>query len=332
METTETTASPDSKVIDLEGYTRPSRGLFADAWLRLIRNKASVFGMIVIVFFLFVAFFAPFLSPHNPLQINSGKDYFPPFFIKDSAIGKAGTSEFILGTDTLGRDLLSRVIYGARVSMLVGFIPAAIILIVGTTIGLLAGFRGGRSDNLLMRMTDVAYAFPDLLFFIIVMVALRDTTIGNMMNGLFLLFVALALVNWVGIARITRGQTLSLKEKEFVEAARSIGAGDTRIMTRHILPNSLGPLIVAAAFLIPNLIITEAILGYLGLGMRPATDLESFFVTSWGALMLDGQSAINTQPYILLAPAICVALVVLAFTFLGDGLRDALDPRMRGTQ
>jgi oligopeptide transport system permease protein len=238
----------------------------------------------------------------------------------------------LLGTDTLGRDLLSRVIYGARVSMMVGFVPAAIILVVGTTIGLLAGFRGGRADNLLMRMTDVAYAFPDLLFFIIIMIALRDTVLGQTMNGLFLLFVALALVSWVGIARITRGQALSLKEKEFVEAARSIGAGDSRIMTRHILPNSLGPLIVAAAFLIPNLIITEAILGYLGLGMRPATDLESFFVTSWGALMLDGQATINTQPFILLAPAICVAMVVLAFTFLGDGLRDALDPRMRGTQ
>lgn len=152
------------------------------------------------------------------------------------------------------------------------------------------------------------------------------------MNGLFLLFIALAIVNWVGIARLIRGQVLSLKEKEFIEAARSIGVKDLRIMTKHILPNSLGPLIVASAFLVPNLIITEAILGYLGLGLRPATSLESFFVTSWGALMLEGQTSINAQPYILLAPAICVALVVLAFTFLGDGLRDALDPRMRGTQ
>jgi oligopeptide transport system permease protein len=152
------------------------------------------------------------------------------------------------------------------------------------------------------------------------------------MNGLFLLFIALAIVNWVGIARLMRGQVLSLKEKEFVEAARCIGAKDFRIITKHILPNSLGPLIVAAAFLVPSLIIAEAILGYLGLGLRPATSLDSFFITSWGALMLDGQTAISSQPFILLAPAICVGLVVLAFTFVGDGLRDALDPRMRGTQ
>ena len=148
----------------------------------------------------------------------------------------------------------------------------------------------------------------------------------------FLLFVALAIVNWVGIARIVRGQVLSLKEKEFVEAARCIGAKDMHIMFRHILPNCLGPLIVSAAFLVPSLIITEAILGYLGLGLRPATDSHAFFITSWGSMLLDGQTAINAQPWILLSPAICVALVVLAFTFLGDGLRDALDPRMRGTK
>lgn len=332
MAVADSAPAPEVKIIDLEGYTRPSRSLMADAWYRLLRNKASVLGMVIIIFFGLVALFAPVIAPHNPLQINSGKGFLPPAWVKRSSSGAVGDSQFLLGTDTLGRDLLSRVIYGARVSMLVGFVPASIILLIGTTIGLLAGYSGGRADNLLMRMTDVAYAFPDLLFFIIVMVALRDTFLGNLMNGLFLLFVALALVNWVGIARITRGQTLSLKEKEFVEAARSIGAKDARIMTRHILPNALGPLIVAAAFLIPNMIITEAILGYLGLGLRPATDPSSFFITSWGALLLEGQTAVNAQPYMLLVPALCVALVVLAFTFLGDGLRDALDPRMRGTQ
>jgi oligopeptide transport system permease protein len=136
----------------------------------------------------------------------------------------------------------------------------------------------------------------------------------------------------VGVARIVRGQVLSLKEKEFVEAARCIGATDMQIMFRHILPNCIGPLIVNAAFLIPGLIITEAILGYLGLGLRPATNPNASFITSWGSLLLDGQAAINSQPWLLLSPAICVALVVLAFTFLGDGLRDALDPRMRGTK
>jgi oligopeptide transport system permease protein len=183
-----------------------------------------------------------------------------------------------------------------------------------------------------MRFTDIMYGFPDLLFFIIALVSLRDTWIGELMSGLFLLFFALAIINWVGVARLVRGQVLSLKEKEFVEAARSIGVRDSRIMLRHLLPNVLGPIIVLTAFQVPQMIITEAILGYLGLGLKPATNPEAFFITSWGSLLLEGQTAINAQPVLLLAPAVCVALVVLAFTFIGDGLRDALDPRMRGTQ
>jgi oligopeptide transport system permease protein len=310
----------------------PRRDLMMDAWYRLIRNKASVIGMVIIGFFAFVAIFANLIAPHNPLKLNSGKDYLPPTFVGVSQSGKVADPDFVLGTDTLGRDVLSRVIYGARVSMLVGFLPTFVILFVGTVIGMVSGYVGGKVDNWLMRFTDVIFAFPDLLFFIIVMISLRDTAVGKLMNGLFLLFIALAIVNWVGVARLVRGQVLSLKEKEFVEAARAIGAKDIRIMFRHILPNSLGPIIIIAAFTIPGMIITEAILGYLGLGLRPATDPTSFFITSWGALMLEGQSAINAQPWILLSPAVCVALIVLAFTFLGDGLRDALDPRLQGTQ
>ena len=317
---------------ELDVLARPSRSLMADAWYRLIRNRASVLGMVIILFFALVAIFANVLAPHNPLKINSGKNYLPPFWVTSPTAGKPGDPSFILGTDTLGRDVLSRVIYGARVSMIVGFVPTTIILLVGSTIGMLAGYVGGRVDNILMRFTDVIFAFPDLLFFIIVMVSLRDTLIGQMLNGLLLLFMALAIVNWVSVARIIRGQVLSLKEKEFIEAARSIGAKDIRIMTRHLFPNAMGPLIVTAAFLIPGMIITEAILGYLGLGLRPATDARSFFITSWGGLLLEGQTTINAQPFILLSPAVCVALVVMAFTFLGDGLRDALDPRMRGTK
>lgn len=316
------------KSLEIEN-TLPSRSLAQDAWFRLIRNKAAVVGMVIIVLFALIALFASVIAPHNPIKINSGKNFLPPAWVTDFN-GKDGDSNFLMGTDTLGRDVLSRVLYGARVSMMVGLIPTTIVLIIGTIIGMLAGYSGGKVDNLLMRLTDVVYAFPDLLFFIIVMVTLRDTFIGQLMNGLFLLFMALAIVNWVGVARLVRGQVLSLKEKEFVEAARCIGAKDVHIMFRHILPNSLGPLIVSAAFSIPGAIITEAILGYLGLGLRPASDAHAFFVTSWGALLLEGQSAINAQPFILLTPAICVALVVLAFTFLGDGLRDALDPRMRG--
>ena len=309
----------------------PSRSLMMDAWFRLVRNKGAVAGIVVSVLFFTVAMLAPVFAPHNPLKLNSGKDYLPPAWVEKGANGKASDPNFLLGTDTLGRDVLSRVIYGARVSMIVGLVPTFIILVVGVAIGLFAGYYGGRWDNALMRVTDVIYAFPDLLFFIVVMVALRDTFIGNLFNGLFLLFAALALVNWVGDARIVRGQVLSLKNNEFIEAARCIGAKDSRIMIKHLLPNTLGPIIIVTAMGIPGLIITEATLGYLGLGLRPATDPSSFFITSWGVLMLEGQSAINAQPWILLAPAICVSLVVLAFTFLGDGLRDAFDPRLRGT-
>ena len=326
----ETTTSQGG-IVDLSAMPR-SRSLGAEAAGRLFKNRAAVFGMIVIAFFLLLAIFAPVIAPHDPLQITSGNKYLPPAWVERAQTGKAGKAEYILGTDTLGRDVLSRVIYGARVSMIVGFLPTTVILIVGTSVGMIAGFLGGRADNYLMRLTDVVYAFPDLLFFIIVMVALRDTWVGQFLNGLFLLFIALAIVGWVSVARLVRGQVLSLKQKEFIEAARSIGVKSPRIMSRHLLPNTVGVLVVSAAFLIPGLIITEAILGYLGLGLRPATDPSQFFITSWGALLLEGQTAINAQPWMLLAPAICIALVVLSFTFLGDGLRDALDPRMRGTQ
>jgi len=309
----------------------PSTSLWRDAWRRLIRNKAAVLGMIIILLFIFVATFASFLAPHNPLKINDGLGYLPPAWVESSAAGVSGDPRFILGTDTIGRDVLSRVIYGARVSMIVGLTPVAIILVIGSAIGLLSGYAGGRTDNILMRITDVFYAFPNLLLYIILMVTLRDTALGRMFNGLFLLFVALALVSWVGVARLVRSSVITLKEKEFVEAARCVGASDKRIMTRHILPNSLRPIIVWMALAIPGMIIAEAILGYLGLGLRPSTDPNAFFITSWGSLMLEGQTAINIQPWILLIPSICVGLVVLAFTFLGDGLRDALDPRLRGS-
>lgn len=327
----ETTTTPGGQIADLGTQTK-GRSLMSESMQRLFRNKASVMGLIIIGIFAFVAIFAPYIAPHDPLQFNSGKDFLPPAWVAKAQNGKSGDPEFLLGTDTLGRDVLSRVIYGARVSMVVGLVPVTIILIVGTLVGMFAGFAGGRTDNYLMRFTDVIYAFPDLLFFIIVMITLRDTSLGTALNGLFLLFIALAIVGWVGVARLVRGQVLSLKEKEFIEASRSIGVKNSRIMRKHLLPNTLGVLIVAGAFLIPSMIITEAILGYLGLGLRPATDSSTFFVTSWGSLLLEGQTAINAQPWMLLAPALCIALIVMAFTFLGDGLRDALDPRMRGTQ
>lgn len=319
-------------IADLNTMEKPQRDLLVDAFYRLTRNKAAMAGAVVIFLFILIAIFAKQIAPYNPIEIHSGKDFLPPVWVQEGSNGAKPDPNYFFGTDTLGRDVLSRAIYGARVSIVVGFLPTAIILFIGIITGLISGYAGGWVDNLLMRITDVVFAFPDLLFFIIAMITLRDTWIGQLFNGLFLLFCALAIINWVGVARVVRGQVLSIKEKEFVEAARCIGARHTRIMFRHILPNSLGPVIILTAFTIPQMIITEAILGYLGLGMRPSTNPNDIFLTSWGSMLLDGQSAINAQPWVLLTPAICVALVVLSFTFLGDGFRDALDPRLQGTE
>ncbi len=286
--------------------------------------------MVVVVFFSLMAIFAPLLAPHNALEIFPDNSYRQPMWVTLPDPTKTGKPEFPLGTDTIGRDVLSRAIYGTRISLVVGFIPTVLIVLIGTTVGLIAGFAGGKVDNLLMRFTDIIYAFPDLLFFIIVMTALRDTSLGKLLNGLVLLSVSIAIVNWAGVARLVRGQVLSLKEKEFVEAARAIGASDTQIMLRHLLPNSLAPIIVSAGFRVPASILLEAILGYLGVGIRPATDPNYPFPTSWGSMLLDGRDAILSQVWLLLTPALLFALVLLAFNFVGDGLRDAFDPMMKG--
>ena len=311
---------------------RKPTSLYRDAWRRLIRNKGSVIGMIIVGVFALLGIFAGVIAPHPPLEMYPNNSYRMPAWIHlpDDPL-RTGVAKFPLGTDTIGRDVLSRVIFGARTSMAVGFIPMVLIILIGTTIGMVAGYAGGRVDNLLMRFTDIVYAFPALLFFIIMITALRDTWIGGLLDGFVLLFVCLALVTWVTVARLVRGQVLSVKEKEYVEAARSIGASPVRIMMSHIFPNSLAPIIVAAAFLVPQSIVTEAVLGYLGIGIRPTVDPTAPFPTSWGNLLNDGRVAINAQPWLLVAPAVCVALIMLAFTFIGDGLRDALDPMMRGT-
>ena len=217
--------------------------------------------------------------------------------------------------------------YGVRTSLIVGFIPTIIILLIGTTVGLIAGFRGGTIDALLMRFADIVYSFPAFLFFIIVMAALKDTPFGKLLNGFLVLFMALSLVGWVSEARLVRGQVLSLKEKEFIEAARAVGVRTPSILFKHLLPNSLGPIIISAAFLVPSFIIAEAVLSYLGIGLPPATDPNALFPVSWGNMILDGKSAITAQPWLLVAPALAIASITLSFTFIGDGLRDALDPR-----
>lgn len=310
--------------------TRKPASLYQDAWNRLLKNKAAVASMFIVGFFAFVAFFAPILAPHNALEIYPNNSYRPPMWIQSSDPDQSGLAEFPLGTDSIGRDVLSRAIYGTRTSLIVGFIPMILIITIGTLVGLIAGYAGGRVDNFLMRITDIFYAFPDLLFFIIMMTALRETWIGKLLNGLFLLFVAIALINWTGVARLVRGQVLAVKEKEFVEAARMVGDSDWRIMWRHLLPNSLAPIIVSAAFRVPQAILLEAILGYIGVGVRPATDPKDFFLTSWGNMLLEGRDAILSQPWLLITPAILIATILLAFTFIGDGLRDALDPMLKG--
>jgi len=330
----EATALQIDQAADLQRQfaMRKPTSLWQDAWRRFIRNKGAIVGMLIVAIFALIGLFAPVLAPHPPLEIFAGNPYRQPVWVSlPNDPARTGDPNFIFGTDTIGRDVLSRVIYGARTSMAVGFIPMILILLIGTTIGMTAGFFGGAWDNLLMRFTDIVYAFPDLLFFIIMITALRDTWIGGLLNGFALLFISLALVSWTTVARLVRGQVLSIKEKEYVEAARSIGAPSSRIMLQHIFPNALAPIIVAAAFLVPASIVTEAVLGYLGIGIRPSSDPNAPFPTSWGNLLNDGRVAIETQTTLLIAPAVCVALVMLAFTFIGDGLRDALDPMMKGT-
>ena len=308
--------------------SRLPRSLWSDARRRLLRNKAAVMGMIYIAILILVALFSGVLAPHHPIQIFPGQTYRQAAWVQTpNQPAASGTWEFPLGTDAIGRDVLSRLLYGTRTSLIVGFIPTAIILLAGTLVGLIAGYRGGTVDSILMRFAEIVYSFPAFLFFIIVMAALKETAIGKFWNGFLILFVALSLVGWVSVARLVRGQVLSLKEKEFIEAAHAVGVRQHNILLKHLLPNSLGPIIISGAFLVPSFIITEAVLSYLGIGLRPATDRDALFPVSWGNMILDGKAAITAQPWLLIAPAIAIATITIAFTFIGDGLRDALDPR-----
>jgi oligopeptide transport system permease protein len=303
---------------------RKERSLWGDAWRRLTRNRAAVAGMIVILLFIVFAIFARAIAIDPTLNTVPNNRYRPPFW------QEGGTREYPLGTDSNGRDLLSRLAYGARTSLVVGLIPTAVVVVFGLLIGMTAGYAGGRTDNFLMRFTDVIYAFPDLLFLIIMMTSFRDTALGRPFGGLFLMFIALSVVSWTGIARLIRGQVLSVKEKEFVEAARAVGSNRGRIMFRHLLPNIMAPIIVWSTFSIPGYIIGEAALGFLGVGMRPPTPgTPSAFPTSWGVLLQEGYNGLNASPWILMWGALVIGLTTMSFTFLGDGLRDALDPRQK---
>jgi oligopeptide transport system permease protein len=297
-----------------------SASLWGDAWRRLIRNRLAVVGGVIVLILLFLLFFGPLIAPHPYAHqylkelAAHGDNPIPPF-----------SPGFLLGTDNLGRDLLSRLMDGAQISMTVALVVQAVVLFIGVPVGAAAAWYGGRVDSLLMRFTDVIYAFPDLIFIILLTVSLRDTAIGSAMNGVLLVFVAIGVVSWVGMARLVRGQLLSLKETEFVEAARAIGVSDFRIVTRHLLPNALGPMIVAVTLGIPGAILAEATLAYLGIGAQPPK-------ASWGILVADGQQFLRSDPFLVVIPAVAIALALLSFTFLGDGLRDALDPKLKGKQ
>ena len=314
-----TASTTQERAAELNVLARKQRSLWGDALYRLMRNKAAVAGLIVIASAFLIAILAPFLAPYSPIQIPQN----PASQMEPLWTGSKYTDpRYLLGTDFLGRDIVSRLIFASRVSMVVGFVPTAIVFGLGVTVGMTAGFFGGWLDQVLMRFTDIIYAFPDFLFLLIIVASFRNSPFGKVLDGLMLIFVAIAIVGWVGVARLTRGQVLALKEREFVEAARSVGATPRRIMTKHLLPNALAPLIVTAAFAVPSAILGEATLSFLGVGIIPPTP-------SWGQMINEGFPLFSANPWAVLLPAICISVVMLSFTFVGDGLRDALDPRMK---
>ncbi|HEX8183202.1 MAG TPA: ABC transporter permease [Blastocatellia bacterium] len=280
--------------------------LWQDAWKRLKRNKLAVAGGIVVILVVMLALVGPWL-----FYLYNGFTY----QTQDLSIRLADPSWLHpLGTDILGRDLLARLLYGSRISLMVGLISTLVSLIIGVTYGAVAGYFGGRVDDVMMRIVDVIYSLPYIIL-VVILLALFE-------RSLFLLFAALGAVSWLTMARIVRGQVLSIKNEQFIEAARSIGVSNLMIIFRHIVPNTLGPVIVYATLTVPSVILQEAFLSFLGLGVQPP-------MPSWGVLANEGAQAIAVHPLLLIAPGALMALTLFSLNFLGDGLRDALDPQMR---
>ncbi len=292
---------------DIDWENPQQIGLWTDAWMRFRRNRLAVGSLAFVLLLITLAVIAPLLERFGLLQDPTAQD------VVSNYLGP-GAAHHILGTDDLGRDVLSKVIFGSQVSLSIGILVQAIVLVIGGSIGLAAGYFGGWIDNALMRFTDIMYAFPDLLFVLIIVAALGPTLLN--------IFVAIGLVSWVGLARLVRGQVLSIKEKEFVEAARAAGSSPIKIILKHLLPNSLGPVIVSLTFGIPAAIFTEAVLDFLGVGLRPPQP-------TWGTMVFEGYAAVDAYPYLVIIPCVALSMTMLAFNFIGDGLRDALDPRMR---
>ena len=293
-------ATPEAYVGDT--LAREQASLWGDAWRRLRRNRLALVSAVFIGLLLLVAIVAQFWTPYS-------------FFAEGIApIYQGPSGQHLLGADDLGRDILSRIMLGAQVSLKVGIGTQVVVIAIGVVVGLLAGFYRGFLDTIISTVINIFYGIPDLLVALILVLLLG--------RGLGIIIFAIAITRWMDMARLVRGQTLALREREFVEAARAGGAKANRIIFRHILPNALGPIIVQATFGVPMAILFEAFLSFLGLGVPPPTP-------SWGAMAADGFHAIRISPHIVLAPAIALSLTLMAFNFLGDGLRDALDPRQK---
>jgi oligopeptide transport system permease protein len=274
--------------------------LWHDAWLRLRRNKLAVLGLVVLVLFVTIALLTPWIAPYS-------------YQAQDLELGASPPSAaHWLGTDIFGRDLLTQIMYGGRISLAVGFVATSVALLIGVTWGAIAGYVGGRTDAVMMRLVDILYALPFMIFIVLLSVVFG--------RNMLLLFLAIGAVEWLTMARIMRGQVQSLRQQEFVEAAISLGLSPATLIRRHVVPNALGPIIVYTTLTIPNVMLLEAFLSFLGLGIQPPQ-------TSWGLLISYGAETMEEYPWLLIFPGLALALTLFSLNFLGDGLRDALDVR-----
>ena len=278
-----------------------SSSLWSDAWRRLLANKAAVAGGLVLLIFILLAIFAPWVAPHSYSYQNLELGASPP------------SSDFLLGTDTLGRDLFSRILYGARVSLMVGFVATGVALIIGVSWGIIAGYFGGKIDSVMMRIVDVLYGLPFIIFIILLMVIFG--------RNIWLLFGAIGAVEWLTMARIVRGQVLTIKNQEYVLAAQAMGVSNIQMFRKHIFPNILGPIAVYATLTIPQVMLLEAFLSFLGLGIQPP-------MSSWGTLIRYGVESMEEYSWLLIYPGLTFTITLFALNFFGDGLRDALDPKI----
>ena len=274
--------------------------LWHDAWLRLRKNKLALFGGAVLLFMLVVALLTPWIAPYSYEAQNLDLGASPP------------SSQHWLGTDIFGRDVLTQIMYGGRISLAVGFIATAVALLIGVTWGAVAGYAGGRVDAVMVRLVDILYALPFMIFIVLLMVVFG--------RNILLLFLAIGAVEWLTMARIMRSQVQSLRQQEFVEAAVSVGLSPAAIIRKHIVPNALGPIIVYTTLTIPSVMLLEAFLSFLGLGIQPPA-------TSWGLLISYGAETMEEYPWLLIFPGCALTLTLFSLNFLGDGLRDALDVR-----